>query len=211
MAKPAVAKYVRKLCKFFSYFYPEKIIKIIKEIYKYIYSEKIARKFAEITEEFTVSPPSYLRGTQYMHLGKGFTSGKGLILECWDGYGCQKYSPKLVIGENAHLGRNNHIGCINQITIGDNLLTGRNVYITDHYHGKIDTNELETIPIKRNLYSKGSIKIGDNVWLGDNVAIMPNVRIGNNVIVGANAVVTKDIDNGKVVAGVPAKVIKNLL
>lgn len=201
---------VKKICKALSYLYPEFIIYTLKEIHKYIYSAKIARKFDEYPEGMIISSPLSLKGYSYMHIDRDFVAGKNLILECWDEYESQKYTPRLVIGENVHLGENNHIGCINKVIIGNNLLTGRNVYISDHYHGKIDSNDIYKVPIKRNLYSKGSVEIGNNVWIGDNVSIMPNTKIGNNVIIGANAVVTKDVKDNVVVAGVPAKVVKDL-
>lgn len=56
--------------------------------------------------------------------------------------------------------------------------------------------------------AKGTPIIGDNVYLGAGAKIIGNVVIGNNVIVGANAVVTKDVPDNCVVAGIPAKVIK---
>ena len=49
--------------------------------------------------------------------------------------------------------------------------------------------------------------IGDNVILCAGCKVVGRVRIGNNVVVGANAVVTRDVPDGCVVAGVPAKVI----
>jgi serine O-acetyltransferase len=51
-------------------------------------------------------------------------------------------------------------------------------------------------------------EIGDNVEIHSGAKIVGPVRIGNNVIVGANAVVTKDIPDNCVVAGIPAKIIK---
>lgn len=201
---------VKKICRFFSLLYPERGIIIFKEIHKYIYSEKIAKKFAKYPKKMIIAPPVQLKGASYMTIGENFVAGKNLILECWDEHESQKYTPELIIGENANFGENNHIGCINKVTIGNYLLTGRNVYITDHYHGKIDFHDIYKEPIKRTLYSKGSVEIGNNVWIGDNVSIMPNTKIGNNVIIGANAVVTKDIEDNMVVAGVPAKIIKDL-
>ena len=53
----------------------------------------------------------------------------------------------------------------------------------------------------------GCIEIMDNVFIGSNAKIMPNVRIGPNAIVAAGAIVTKDVPEGTIVAGVPAKVI----
>jgi maltose O-acetyltransferase len=54
------------------------------------------------------------------------------------------------------------------------------------------------------------IVIKDNVWIGASATINPGVTIGNNVVVGAGAVVTKDVPDNVVVAGVPAKVIREI-
>ena len=53
----------------------------------------------------------------------------------------------------------------------------------------------------------GCIEIMDNVFIGSGTKIMPNVKIGPNVIVAAGTIITKDVPEGVVVAGVPAKVI----
>ena len=53
----------------------------------------------------------------------------------------------------------------------------------------------------------GTIEIFDNVFIGANSTIMYNVKIGPNAIVAAGSVVTKDVPEGKIVAGNPAKVI----
>jgi len=57
------------------------------------------------------------------------------------------------------------------------------------------------------LDSVGKIDIKDNVFIGYNAIVMPNITIGSNSIVAAGAVVTKDVPEGEIVAGVPAKSI----
>lgn len=54
-----------------------------------------------------------------------------------------------------------------------------------------------------------SIEIGNDVWIGDNVSILPNVKVGNGAIIGTGSVVTKDISDYVIVAGVPAKYLKD--
>lgn len=55
----------------------------------------------------------------------------------------------------------------------------------------------------------GPITIGDNVFIGANSTILYDVHIGNNVIVGAGSLVNKNIPDGVIVAGVPARIIGN--
>lgn len=62
----------------------------------------------------------------------------------------------------------------------------------------------------RNTTYPSPVTIGENVWIGSNATILPGVMIGNNSVVAAGAVVTKDVPENTVVAGVPAKVIKEI-
>ena len=75
-------------------------------------------------------------------------------------------------------------------------------------HGQLTFNEIQIEPVKRDLFSKGPVNIGKNVWIGRNACVMPNVKIGDYAIIGANAVVTHDIPAYAIAAGVPAKVIR---
>lgn len=54
------------------------------------------------------------------------------------------------------------------------------------------------------------VKIGNNVWIGGKVIICPGVTIGDNVVIGAGAVVVKDVPSNVVVAGNPAKIIRDM-
>ncbi len=96
------------------------------------------------------------------------------------------------------------ISSINRIEIGEWRLTGKWVTITDHSHGTTNMTDLIKRPIERPLYSKGPIRIGNNVWIGDKVTILPSVTIGDGVVVAANSVVSKDIPSYTVAAGNPA-------
>ena len=67
-------------------------------------------------------------------------------------------------------------------------------------------------PAKRRMYCAIAkpIHIGNDVWIGGNVTIMPGLTIGNNVVIAAGAIVTKDVPDNSLVAGVPAKKIRDL-
>ena len=132
------------------------------------------------------------------------------ILGCWMKYDEQQFTPSITIGDHCLIGEYNHISACNRISIGDGLLTGRFVYIGDNTHGNQSCEEVSIPPIKRKVVSKGEVIIGNNVWIGDKVTILSGVHIGDNVIVAANAVVTKDVPSSCVVAGVPAKIVKEL-
>lgn len=56
---------------------------------------------------------------------------------------------------------------------------------------------------------KGGILIEESAWIGAGAIIMPGVSIGRKAVVGAGAVVTKDVPEGGVVVGVPARVVKD--
>ena len=154
--------------------------------------------------------PFYGKGEQYIQLGRNVFVARGGRIEAWDEFQGRKYKPQIIIKDNVVINPNIHIGAINRIIIGKGTLIGAHVLITDHSHGKVNGEELRYPPNKRQLYSKGKVVIGDNVWIGDHVAIMPGVSIGNNAIIGANAVVTRDVPANAVIGGNPAKVIKIL-
>lgn len=111
-------------------------------------------------------------------------------------------------GKNITVGRHVFInsGCHFQdqggITIQDGALIGHNVVLATLNH---DVN-----PNKRSTLHPAPIVIGRNVWIGSNATIVPGVTIGDGAIVAAGAVVAKDVPANTIVAGVPAKVIRQI-
>ena len=90
-------------------------------------------------------------------------------------------------------------------------MTGRYVYISDNNHGDTEYETLVKRPIDRDLFCKGSVIVGDNVWIGDKVTILSGVTIGDGAVIASNAVVSKDVPAFSVVGGVPAKIIKQVI
>jgi serine O-acetyltransferase len=59
-------------------------------------------------------------------------------------------------------------------------------------------------------FGEGPPNIGDNVWISPGARIIGSIRVGKNVIIGANAVVIRDVPDNCIVAGVPARVLRQI-
>ena len=187
-----------------------RIIKKVETVGNQYEVDRIINQFATVGRNCHLLCDNYLvLGGKYIEIGDNFSVGRCLRFEAIDNYALNNYHPQIIIGNNVRLEDFCHIGCIEKITIGNNVLIASKVFITDHLHGSITKNDIDVPPTKRSLSSK-PVHIGDNVWIGENVTILPGVILGNNVIVGANAVVTHSFPANTVIAGCPAKIIKAL-
>lgn len=150
-------------------------------------------------------------GAKYIEIGHEANIKGGARIDAIDYYEKtgQRFTPLIKIGANAGINTQCHIGCINRIEIGDYTTIGAKTCIIDHIHGEVTLDNLCVPPRHRMLYSKGPVIIGRCVTIGENSAIMPGVNIGDHVVIGANSVVTKDIPPYCLVAGNPAKILKN--
>lgn len=112
---------------------------------------------------------------------------------------------KLTIGNNTWIGPEVMIACSSEISIGADCDIAPRVFIGDGTH--IITPGMDhiagrdvTVPVH----------VGNGCWLCVNCTVLPGVSIGDKCVVAAGAVVNKDCDQNRLVAGVPAKVIKEL-
>lgn len=91
------------------------------------------------------------------------------------------------------------------ISFGDNVRIASEVSFINHdITNTMLSNCIDSLNISE---LGGAILIGINVMIGARAIIMPNVKIGNNVVIAAGSIVTKDVPDGCVVGGIPAKVI----
>lgn len=114
------------------------------------------------------------------------------------------YGYNISVGKNFYANFNCVLLDVCPITIGDNCMIAPNVQILTATH--------PLNPVKRNsgLESGKPVTIGNSAWLGAGSILLPGVVLGDNVVVAAGSVVTKSFPDNVVIAGNPARVIKNI-
>lgn len=114
--------------------------------------------------------------------------------------------------KNVHVGKNvifNFNVCLvddADIFIGDDCLIGPGCHLITAQH---PISPLLRKGEDKLQYNK-PIHLGNNVWLGAGVIVLPGVTIGDNSIVAAGSVVTHDVASNVIVAGTPAKVLRQI-
>ncbi|MCF7804249.1 MAG: acyltransferase [Candidatus Marinimicrobia bacterium] len=111
----------------------------------------------------------------------------------------------LKVGDNSNIGPYSYIGCSGYIEIGCNVMFGPRISVYSENHNFQRTD----ITIKEQGIERQFVKIEDDCWIGSNSVILPGVTIGKGVVVAAGSIVTKDIAPYSVVAGNPARILKN--
>lgn len=131
-----------------------------------------------------------------------FALGKGSVVES---FCCINNAVgDVVIGDYTRIGLHNTI--IGPVTIGNHVNLAQGITVTALNHNFSETDKC----IDEQGVSTLPIVISDDVWIGANAVILPGVTIGSHSVVAAGAVVTKDVPNGCIVAGIPAKIIKRI-
>ena len=166
---------------------------------------------------FDIRLDNPVKGKEYLSIGDDcIVSGK-FIFESKEG--------KISIGNHSYIGPSIFISR-SSITIGNNVTIAWGCTIYDHDSHSLDyrlrrkdiDDELRDIKagvsfIKNkdwNCVKTKSITICDDAWIGMNCIILKGVTIGEGAVVGAGSVVTKDVPAWTLVAGNPARVIKQL-
>ena len=200
---------VLTISKILSYIIIPQIWPFVSKIFTLIYTGYMSRMFNSFGKDSYIHRPFIWHDLQNVQVGNKVSIGAGTTLTSW------KATPsstggKIIIEDNVSIGQDSHITATTLIHIGKNVLTGKKVLITDNAHGESTAELLDIAPTERPLFSQGPVYIEDNVWIGEKASIMPSVRIGRGCIVASNSVVTKDVPPYCVVAGIPAKVIKQI-
>lgn len=110
----------------------------------------------------------------------------------------------VMIGDHTRIGLHNTI--IGPVTIGSHVNLAQGITITALNHNFEDSEKR----IDEQGVSTSAVAIEDDIWIGANAVVLPGVTIGHHSVVAAGAVVTKDVPPHSLVAGVPAKIIKQI-
>jgi acetyltransferase-like isoleucine patch superfamily enzyme len=150
-------------------------------------------------------PTGALYGERWIEIGAGTMIGTQVSLSAGmvPGQDLGEF-PLLRIGDRCLIGRGSHIVAHHSIVIGDDVYAGPYVYITDQNHGYADP----AIPIGRQWPRNAAVSIGAGSWLGAGVIVLPGAVIGRNVVVAAGSVVRGAVPDCCVIAGVPARVVR---
>ncbi|MEM1187021.1 MAG: acyltransferase [Pseudomonadota bacterium] len=107
------------------------------------------------------------------------------------------------IGRCVLMSPGSRISASDEVVIGDGVMMANGTYITDSdWHTVYDRT--------RRSDAVTPVHIGNNVWLGDHATVLKGVTIGENSVVAARSVVTRDVPANVIVAGNPARVVRDL-
>lgn len=105
----------------------------------------------------------------------------------------------LTIGDDVFINQGADIWAADSVSIGSRVLLGPHVTIVDDSAHDVSPD----VPAR-----VSPVVIGDDVWIGRRSIVMPGVTVGRFSVIGAGAVVTKDVPSCTVVAGIPARVVR---
>lgn len=121
--------------------------------------------------------------------------------ELWvENDGCE-----IQIGENAFVGHHTHLACTED---GSQLLLGRDCMVSSYVQIRTgDSHSILDIEGQRINYAQ-SVRIGDHCWIGEGSKILKGVTLDGDDIVATGSIVTKSFGKNYLIAGVPAKIVK---
>lgn len=164
----------------------------------------LAGQFKEFGCGAAITPPLRFYGLNQMSIGAGASIERNCWIQVVNADGDHR-STKLVIGAHAGIGMGASISTARQVVLGDYVLLGRNVYISDHAHA---FENVELPIMQQGINNVQPVTIGKHSWLGQNVVVLPGTSIGRHCVIGANAVVKGEIPDFSIAVGAPARVVK---
>lgn len=188
----------------------------VKSIKKCDKSEYITLPHSSNISGLNISVRNPLEGKKYIEIGENSQISGSFIFEIEQG--------KITIGSRTFIGGGMFI-CIDEIQIGNDVMFSWGCTVADnnsHSHiwserkndvldwkKGLDENKIGVYKDWSNV-KKGKVTIKDKAWIGFNCIILKGVTVGEGAIIGAGSVVTKDVPDWTIVAGNPAKIIREI-
>ena len=174
--------------------------------FRHWYAEYFLRpECASLGKYHTITKPWYtVISGDNIHIGESPTlvaeADQRVRIGVW---GREQGSGTIRIGDAVMISPGVRISASDEILIGDGCMFANGAYVTDcDWHGIYDRTERDA--------QAYPVHIGNNVWVGDHATVLKGVTIGDNSIVAACSVVTKDVPANVIVAGNPARIVKEL-
>jgi acetyltransferase-like isoleucine patch superfamily enzyme len=167
---------------------------------------------------FTVGPKTRLTGATLvvrdradcrLVIGEGSDIGGAIVLEA--------AGSRVAIGDRTHVGGQSLLDAADAIVVGDDVLIAFGALIIDHDSHSLDFKHRSSdVTDWINGYkdwthvAHSAVHIENKVWVGTRAMVLKGVRLGEGCVVAAGAVVTQDVAPWTLVAGVPARVVREL-
>lgn len=179
--------------------------------------KRVVRHYLNRKKATAVGTATLLQGTLDIRHPQGkIVIGNGCLVQ--GTLVAETESSQITLGNNVYVGGGTVIDCVQSITIADDVLISYGCVITDSDNHSIrysirkkdladwrngGVHDWHTTNTKPTVIAKG-------VWIGTNAIILKGVMLGEGAVIGAGSVVTKDVPPYTVVAGNPARVIREL-
>jgi len=160
-----------------------------------------------VISQFVIWYTKVRRRIKMLSLRSAFkSSGRNFI---FDPYGTYTYQ-NICIGNDVFLGEGAHLSStLSQIIIGDKVMLGPNVMmITGDHNTSVIGSYMKDVSVKLDENDQPII-IKNDVWIGAGAIILKGVTVGEGSIIAAGSLVREDILPNSIVAGVPAKYIRD--
>lgn len=178
------------------------ILKFRKLVYKCYNTNK------NINGNFSAVQPVVFRGKGRITFGNNVKFGilnSPMLYNTYAYVEARHTKSKISIGNHVSINNNFSVSSEKSIVIGDHTLIGYNCNISDsNFH---DLNPLNR---EHTDLDPQEVVIGKNVFIGNNVTILKGVSIGDNSVIAASSIVTKSFAENLIIAGNPAKIIREL-
>lgn len=185
----------------------------------------LLRGLVRLRQPVFVAPGVKLRGKRGITIGRGATLERGASI---DGYAREgvtigertrigahtivsstshlsRYGSGFAIGRDSGVGEYGYVGAAGGVFIGNNVIMGQFVSFHSQEH---DFSDLDR-PIRQQGSREDSIEVGDDCWVGARVTFLAGARVPEGCVVAAGAVVRGAFEPYSVIAGVPARVVRD--